>query len=327
MTRRALAGMALACGAVAWGPAALAQEAFPARPIKIVVAYNPGGVVDAAARLVATELTKTLGQPVVVESRPGAGGLIAGDYVAKAKPDGYTLLTTLGYSLPSNTVLYKKLPFDAQTALLPVSELTINPGLLLVPASLPIHNVRELIAWGKAHPGKLTMGSWAPGSTPNLIQTTLNKQYGTDIVDALYKGEAPIVLDLLGGQINLAYVSTNSAKQHVEGGKLRALAVIGQARSKQFPNVPTFIEQGFQDEVFKLWPPTSVFAPAGTPPEVVDKLGKAMAAAMQQPEVRRPLEDMGSVVTRTDAEQAQASFKRYFPIVRRLTQETGVQAQ
>ena len=321
VNRRAILQAGAALSAASALPAF--AQAFPNKPVKIVVPYQPGGLVDSLARAVAAEAGKLLGQPVIIDNRPGAGGNIGIDVVAKSPADGYTLLAVLAYALPSSAALYSKLPFDPRKDLVSVTEIAYNPGIIVINASLPVKSFKELVAYAKANPNKVSIGSWAPGSTPHAIQTYMSKQLGAPVLHVPYKGESPIVTDLLGGQINMAYVSSMAVKQHMASGKLRALATLGTRRNKIFPDVPTMAEAGFPQDIFKIEPPTSLFAPKGIPADVLATLGKAMSTAALSPPVRKFIDEIGTQAVGNLPAKAQANFEAYYPMVKQMTEDTG----
>jgi tripartite-type tricarboxylate transporter receptor subunit TctC len=219
--------MRIACAALALLPVlparALAQGEYPTKPIRLVVPYPAGGLTDTLARQVAEGLSKRLGQTVVVENKGGAGGIIGTDFVAKSAPDGYTLLMTIPGPITANIALYKKLPYDPRTELRPISDIATARTVLTVNSTVPVKTVAELLAYAKKEPGKLRMGSWGPGTQPHTIQAYMDKTYGVDILHVPYRGEGPMVSDLLAGQVNLTIGSVTTLRQHIAMGKLRPL--------------------------------------------------------------------------------------------------------
>lgn len=299
-------------------------ETYPVKPVRMVVPYPPGGLTDTLARTVADGLSRRLGQPVVVENRAGAGGGIGTDYVAKSAPDGYTLLMTIPGPLTANIVLYKRLPYDPRTDLRPISDVAVARTVMAVNASVPVKTVAELIAYAKKQPGKLVMGSWGPGTQPHTIQAYMDKTYGIDMLHVPYRGEGPMITDLLGGQVNLTVGSITSLKQHIADGRLRALAVVGTSRARGMPDVPTFAEAGYKDNPFALVGPVSLLAPAKTPDAVVERLGREVSALVKTPAVSQKIEDMGAEPLGNLPGEAVAAYKAYLPVVLKLTADTGV---
>ncbi|WP_398498699.1 Bug family tripartite tricarboxylate transporter substrate binding protein [Variovorax sp.] len=301
-----------------------ARAEFPSKPLRIVVQYQAGGSSDILARLVAEGLSKRLGQPVVVENRSGAGGIIGTDYVAKSAPDGHTLLLTVPGPVTANIVLYGKLPYDPRTDLRMVSDIATTRTVLAVHPSVPAKDVAGLIAVLKAAPGKYAMGSWGPGTQPHQIQVYMDRAYGLRTLHVPYKGESPMAIDLIGGVIQLTVGSIATLQPYIAAGKLRALAVAGPRRAKALPEVPTFAEQGFADEVYALTGPTSLMAPAKTPDAVVERLGREVAAVVHQPEVARRIEELGAEPVGNLPAEASAAYRAFLPVTLRLTQATGV---
>jgi len=301
-----------------------ARAEFPSKPLRIVVQYHAGGSSDILARLVAEGLSKRLGQPVVVENRSGAGGIIGTDHVAKSTPDGHTLLLTVPGPVTANIVLYGKLPYDPRTDLRMVSDIATTRTVLAVHPSVPAKDVASLIAVLKAAPGKYAMGSWGPGTQPHQIQVYMDRAYGLRTLHVPYKGESPMAIDLIGGVIQLTVGSIATLQPYIAAGKLRALAVAGPRRAKALPEVPTFAEQGFADEVYALTGPTSLMAPAKTPDAVVERLGREVAAVVHQPEVARRIEELGAEPVGNLPAEASAAYRAFLPVTLRLTQATGV---
>ncbi len=301
-----------------------AQDGYPNKPVRLMVAYPAGGLTDTLARALAEGLGKRLGQTVVVENKGGAGGIIGTDQVAKSAPDGYTLLLTIPGPITANLALYKKLPYDPRTDLRPISDVAMARTVLAVNAAVPVKTVGELIAYAKKEPGKLRMGSWGPGTQPHTIQTYMAKTYGVDILHVPYRGEGPMVTDLLGGQVNLTVGSVTALQQHLAGGKLRPLAVVGQRRALALPNVPTFAEAGYPDEAYKLVGPITLMAPAKTPQPIVDRLGREVSALVKSPAFSKRIEDMGAEPIGNLPAEAEIAYKAYLPVVLKLTADTGV---
>ncbi|WP_038209153.1 Bug family tripartite tricarboxylate transporter substrate binding protein [Xenophilus azovorans] len=320
---RPLALLGLAALGLAAGGAA-AQNAYPAKPVRIIVQYQAGGSADALARLVAESLSKRLGQPVLVENRSGAGGIIGTDYVAKSPPDGYTLLLTVPGPITANLALYRKLPYDPRTELRMVSDIARTRTVMAVHPSVPAKNFKELIAAVKAAPGKYAMGSWGPGTQPHQAQVFMDKAYGLQTVHVAYKGEAPMSVDLMGGVIQMTIGSVTTLQPQITAGKLRAIAMAGPNRSRMLPDVPTFAEQGFKDDIYMVTAPTSLMAPAKTPDAIVERLGRDVAAVVREPEVQRRIEEMGAEPIGNTPAEATAAYQAFLPISLKLTQATGV---
>ncbi len=275
--------------ALVLAPASFAQTAYPERPIRIVVAYPPGGATDLLARQVAAKLGPLLAQTVLVENKPGASGMIGADYVAKAAPDGHTLL--MGMAAIPIVTAFGKAPFDVTTAFAPVSTLVATQNLLVVRPGLPIHDVRELLAYAKAHPGKLTFGS-SGIATPLITFEMLKSMTGIELVNVPYKGDAPAITDVISGQIDLYASTVAPFIGHVKAGKVRALGVTGVKRTASMPDIPTIAESGVPGFDLTSW--YGILAPAGTPAEIVHKLNDALVKIVAMPEMQRQIVDAGA---------------------------------
>ena len=277
--------------AAAWLAAALAAGAadFPSKPVTMVVPFAPGGPTDAMARTLAAAVK--LGQPVVVENRPGAGGNIGAEAVARADRDGHTLLFGTSGPLAINVSLYRKLGYDPVKSFAPVLQIGHLPNVLVVHPGIPAKTVKELVAYGRANPGKLSYASSGNGASSHLAGVLFNNLAGTDFVHIPYKGTGPALTDLLGGQVAMTFTDVLTALPYIKAGKLRALGVTTKERSQALPDVPTVAEQGiagFDVSVF-----FGLVVPAGTPKEAIDRLNQAFADALKQPEVRQTLRGQG----------------------------------
>lgn len=282
-----------AIGIATFCSAAVAHAAYPERPITVVVSYPPGGTVDLVARLLGPELEKILGQTVVVENKGGAGGMIGGQYVARAKPDGYTLLMDAS-NHAQNPALRSKMAFDTQRDFAPVSLLLKVPNVLVVHPDSAIRSVADLREQDKATGHTVYFASSGPGSAQHLAGELFNVMAGTRLVHVPYKGGGPAMTDVMGNQVPMMFASLGSSWTHIGSGKLRAVAVGGTERSRLLPETPTIAEEGLEGYASYEW--NAIFAPAGTPPEIVEKLSAAFAQALRQPEIRKRLEDLGSDV-------------------------------
>ena len=271
---------------------ALAQ-AYPSKPIRVIVPFPPGGSTDFLARIVGQKLTAAWGQQVVIDNRPGAGGTVGAAEAARATPDGYTLLMGAVHHTIA-TSAYAKLPYDFQKDFAPVTTVAIVPNILVVNPAVPANTVKELIAHAKANPGKLTYGSAGMGTAHHLIGESFNAQAGVDILHVPYKGSSPAVADLIGGQVTLMYDTVSSCLPHIKSGKLHPIAVTGKTRSKMLPYVPTVAEQGIPEYDYSNW--MGVVAPAGTPEAVINKLNEAVVTTVKMPDVAGPLENQGIVM-------------------------------
>lgn len=265
--------------------------AYPSKPIKIVVPSPPGGSTDQLARLMAVKLQELWGQTVLVENRPGAGLTLGADFVAKSPPDGNTILMAAVHHSIAPAV-YRKLPYNITRDLLPVTTLAIVPNVLVVPSAMPVNNVPELIAMAKANPGSLTYGSTGAGTAHHLIGEQFNEMAGTDILHVAYKGSAPALTDMLGGQINMMFDTIPSCLPFIKAGKLKPLAVATAKRSATLPEVPTLSEAGLAGFDIATW--FGFMVPAGTPAATVEKIQADSVRVLNQPETRAQLLAMGA---------------------------------
>ena len=271
-------------------PAAASAQTYPNKPVKLVVGFTPGGGVDINARLLASKLTELLGQQVIVENRPGAGTNIANEYVAKSAPDGYTLLINTA-AVAINMALYAKPGFDTLRDFTAVSIFSSSPNILVVNAALPLKSVAELIARARAAPGKLNYSSAGAGSTQHLSGELFKTLTKTDIVHIPYKGTAPALTALIGGEVQLSYANIPAISAHVKSGRLRPLATTGPKRAELMPEVPTMKESGVDMDVV-VW--YGVLAPIATPRDIVARLAANIEKAAHSPEIRQRLLEQGA---------------------------------
>lgn len=275
---------------ILFASAALGADDYPARAVRVIVPFAPGGGTDIVARILGQQLSQKLGQSFVIENRPAGSGIVGADLVAKAPADGYTLLFAFS-SLSSSAKLFSHLPYDPIRDFAPVALATTSPLLAVVPAALPAKNVAEFIAHARAHPGKLNYGSSGPGSSPHLATELFLSMTGTQMTHIAYKGIAPAITALLADEVQFSLVPIAVGMPHVRSGKLRALGVAGLSRSSAAPELPTIAESGLPGfEVIGWW---GVLAPAKTPRSAVDLLNRELRAALELPEVRRTLLDQG----------------------------------
>lgn len=284
--KTAVRALALGLAGLALATASLAQS-WPSKPIHLIVPYAAGGGTDISARVIAQHLAESLGQPVIVENKPGAGTLVGSAYVAKAPPDGYTLV----YGSVTHTIapaLYKeRMPFDAVKDFTPVTQVAIFPFLFLAKSSSPITSLKTLIAQAKANPGKLNYASVGNGTGTNLAGEMFKLLTGTHIVHVPYNGSGPALTALLGGQVDIAISDPPPALPHIKSGALRALAVTTAKRSAAFPDVPTLAEAGVPGFEFTSW--WGIFGPAGLPAPIAERMAKEVAKALQSPDVKARL--------------------------------------
>ena len=265
---------------------------YPDRPIKMIVGFPAGQSTDASARRIAASMTTTLKQSVFVDNRPGAAGIISHDAVKNALPDGYTLLMGSTGTLAINPSLYRKLPYDTAKDFEPVGLIAAAPLMLFTSASSPVNNVKELIAYAKAHPGKMTYGSSGSGTTQHIAMEMLKKQAGIYMLHIPYKGSAPMITDVIGGQIDVAFEPAASVLSFAKSGKLKFLGFATLKRSPVAPDIPTLAEQGLPG--FEAVPWSAILAPKGTPPDVVLQLNKAINTALTDSGVLETFASTGS---------------------------------
>jgi tripartite-type tricarboxylate transporter receptor subunit TctC len=308
------------CATLASG-AALGQ-AYPTKPIRLIVPFPAGGAVDISARAIGTELTKSLGQPVVVENRPGAGGNLAAEAAARAAPDGYTLFMATSAILAVNPVLYAKVPFDPVKDFAPISVVVSSDNILIVHPAVPANSVGELIALAKANPGKYSYASSGVGSSTHLAAEMFKMMAGVDLLHVPYKGGPPGVVDLLAGQVNMIFDLVPSALPHIRSGKVRALGVAGAQRSPLLPAVPLISDVGLPNYQSSVW--FGLVAPAGTPAEIVSRLSAEVAKGAQQAEFRDRLTGMGYDVTSTTPEQMAELIRTDIPKWARVVKTNGI---
>lgn len=301
--RLVLQGVAMAAAMTVTG--AMAQ-AWPSRPITLIVPFPAGGTTDVLARALGERLQQSLGQPVVIESKPGAGATIGADFVAKAKPDGHTLLVGAVHHTIATSV-YKKLPYDFQKDLAPLTTIAMVPNVLVVNAATPAKNVNELVALLKADPAKANYGSNGNGTAQHLIGTQFQNNTGAKLTHIAYKGSGPLATDLLGGQILLSFDTITPVLPHIKAGKLRPLAVTTATRSPALPDVPTLDEAGLKGFNIGTW--FGVLAPVATPKDVQARLSSEMVKIIKSPEFRQRMADIGADPIGDSPEQMAQTIK------------------
>lgn len=312
--------------ALSAGTAAQAQT-FPGKPIRLVVPFPPGGATDILARMLGEKLAVAFKQPVVIENKAGAAGIIGTDAVAKAPPDGHTLVLSLSNSLLTNQFLYTKLPYDTQRDLALVYQIATAPLVLVVHPSVPANTGPELLQYVKANKGKLAYGSYGTGAYPHLAGSHMSLTQQADMNHIPYKGEAPMMQELIGGQIQMAYASALQAKPHLEAGKVKAIGVTGERRMSTLPNVPTLAEQGLKDEAYRVTGWLALAAPAGTPKAVIDRIAAEVRAATRQPDVQARIAAMGFEARDSSPEAFAAVYKQELPVWERLIKQSGARLE
>jgi tripartite-type tricarboxylate transporter receptor subunit TctC len=295
-------------------------DAFPAKPIRIVVPFPPGGATDVAARLIATRMSEKWGQAVVIDNRAGAGGNVGSDIVAKSAPDGYTLVMGVTGSHAINTSLYSKMPYDPVADFIAISQVAVVPNVIVVHPSVPASTLAELVALARREPGKLNYASLGNGTAAHLGMEMLKSAAGIDITHVPYKGSAPAVSDLLAGQVQMMVDGLPSALPHIKAGKLRAIAITSLRRSPALPDLPTVAENypGFYADAW-----SGLFAPKGTPPAVVDKLSVEVQRILRLPDVREKLAGLGAEPVGSTPAEFSAHVKREIDKWARVVKTSG----
>ncbi|SAI74251.1 lipoprotein [Bordetella ansorpii] len=314
MNRLARGAAALLCLAIS--TSALAE--FPERPIMVTVPVPPAGIIDQVTRVITPAMSKRLGQTIVVENRPGASGNIAANSVARANPDGYTLLA--GYSMfhVGNPVMFKNLDWDPVRDFAPVAMLVVSPHVVAVHPSVPVNTLKEYVEYARSHPGKLNYATSGNGSVPHVGMELFKQTNQIQVVHVPYKGAGPAVQDVLAGNVESIVATLPSVASFIKAGKLRALAVASKTRSPLLPDVPTAAEAGFPGFELEAW--VAFFAPAKTPQPVIDKLSAAVSDALKDPAVVRSLDAAGAQPSYLSpaelAKQVDADIARWQPVIR-----------
>jgi tripartite-type tricarboxylate transporter receptor subunit TctC len=308
----------VAAGLMAFGVAA---QSFPSKPVKLVVPFPPGGSLDAAGRAIADKLTQMWGQSVVVDNKPGAGGNIGADFVAKSPADGYTVVMGALSTHAVNPSLYPKMPYDAARDFAPISLVAITPNVLVVNPSLPVNSVKDLIAYAKANPGKLSFGSGSNGSAGHLAGELFKVDTGVDMVHIPFKGGAPALQALLAGDTQLMFDNLANSMQQVKAGKLKALAVTTARRSSLVPELPTMAEAGVPGFDISTW--FGIMAPAGTPPDVVAKWNADLVKVLNSPDMREKMTAQGAEATPMTPAEFSAFIARELEKYARIVKASG----
>jgi tripartite-type tricarboxylate transporter receptor subunit TctC len=316
--RTFLASLSATTAVPAW---AQSVTNFPNRPVKIVPFGTAGGPIDTLARIYGDKLQQRWGQPTVVESRPGASGIIAADYVAKAAPDGYTVMMTLPLTHVNNAILQPKLPYDPVKSFTPLSMLAVGGPMLVVRANAPLNNLKDLVEFAKKK-GSLNYGTWGNGSSAHLFGELLAQQSGTQLIHAAYKSEAAAHNDLFGELLDFAWANPSTARAQVQGGKMKVLGVAGTRRVSTLPQISTFSEQGFKGFDLDSW--IGMYAPANLPPELQNTWVTALRDITAMPDVQAKLISFGFEPLGNTPQQFMEVFKADYPRVSELIKAAGV---
>jgi tripartite-type tricarboxylate transporter receptor subunit TctC len=306
------------------GPAP-AQDAFPSKPVRFVVAFATGGVSDIVGRVVAQKWTETLGQQVVVENRAGAGGTIGTEYVAKSAPDGYTIVLSSPTQLAIAPALRKNVPYDPLKDFTPIGGIAFTPNILTINTALPFQNLGDLVAYAKANPGKLSFASAGLGSGAHIAGELFNHMAGVSILHVPYKGTGPAIADVMGGRVEILYGGVATLRSYVGSGKMRVLGVTSAKRSPGMPEVPTIAESGLPGYETNTW--NSVVAPRGTPRPVIERLNAAIAAVLAEPDLRDRWSQQGIDADPGPPERLAAHIKAEIARFTGLVKATGLKLE
>jgi tripartite-type tricarboxylate transporter receptor subunit TctC len=318
MTSRRLVLQGLSATALV--PFSAKSQSFPTKPIRFVMPYAPGGSSEILARPIAQELSRTLGQSVFVDFKPGGGTTIGADFVAKSAPDGHTLVMMLS-AHAINATLMPKLPYDTVKDFAPITIAATLPLVVVVPAQSPIKTFQDLITIARAQPGKLTFASAGPGNTSHLSVEYLKSRLGLDMIHVPYKGSGPAIIGLLGGEVNFMFDSLSSSLPQIKAGKFRALAMASARRSRILPDVPTVIESGVADFDVSVW--YSILAAANTPPQIVQRLHSEFVRVLRTPDVKEKIESYGYDIVGSTPAEADAFIRSEIVRWAKVVRESG----
>jgi tripartite-type tricarboxylate transporter receptor subunit TctC len=318
--RRILFAFLLAAATALWLTPATAAE-YPARPVSLIVAFTPGGPSDVLARILGKKIGELIGQPIVIENRPGAGGNIAAELTARAAPDGYTLLMGNNSILATNASLYKKVGYDAEKDFAPISLIGSQANILVVNPALPVKSMAELIALAKAKPGQLDFASSGYGAAAHLSGELFKTQAHVDIVHVAYKGAAPALQDVIAGHVQMMFATAASVVGHVKDGLVRPLAVTTLTRTAVLPDIPTVAELGLPGFDATTW--HGLVAPAGTPREIIEMLHRATVTALNDPATRKALGELGVDIVGSSPQEFSAYIRSEIPKWRAVVQAAG----
>ncbi len=324
VSRRLALQAGISAAAATAAPAAFGQAAFPSRPIKFVVPFPPGGATDLVGRLLAARLQDSWGQTVVVENKAGASGMIGTEQVARAAPDGHTVLVAITTHI-QNPAIFAKVPFDPIKDFEPVSQICLSYLVLVVKPDFPAKDLKEFVALVKANPGKYSFGSFGTGSSSHIVGETFARRAKLDLAHVPYKGSAPMMSDLLGGQVPCAWADVSTATQHINAGKLRPLVVTGERRAPLMAAVPTLLESGYTGFEPLGW--VGILLAAGTPKPIVEKYSAEMVRIVKLPEVRARLYEQTLMPVGDNAASFARTLKRDMALWQQIVTSAGIQPQ
>jgi len=317
--RTVLQGMTVLGGSMALGPLARAQAgAWPSKPIRLIVPFNAGGATDITARAFGQALSARIGQPVLVENKPGASGSLGTGEVVKAPADGYTLLLSLSTSMLINQFLYTNLPYKPQKDLTLLSQLAAGPVVLVAHPSVEANNMPELLAYVKRNKGKLSYGSWGAGSYAHLAGTYMNKSQDADMTHIAYRGEAPMIQDLIGGRLSWCFASGMTAKPFIDSGRLTGIGTNARQRMEILPDLSTFYEQGVKDDAYNMYGWVAIGGPAGLPQAIVDQLSAHIVEMAKDSNLRQAITNVGFIPMMNSPVQFRQNYEGEMPVWERL---------
>jgi tripartite-type tricarboxylate transporter receptor subunit TctC len=308
---------------------ATAQTAqnYPSRQIRVIVPYAAGGATDAIARIMAEKIGPRLGQAVIVENKTGASGIVGTDAVAKAAPDGHTLMVSLTSSMLANQFLFEKLPYNPQKDIALVAQVALAPIVLLTHTSVPVNNGQELLQYIKNNKGKLSYGTYGIGSHGHLASAYMSQSQQADMSHVPYRGEAPMLQDLIAGRIQMGFASALSVKPFIEAGRLKAIGVTGEQRFSAMPNVPTLAEQGLKDDVYRITGWIGVGAPGGTPKAILQRVADEIKVAWDAPDVKAKISAIGFVPVVTGPDAFSANYTKDWPVWEKAVKQSGARIE
>lgn len=304
--------------------ASLYAQAYPSKPVRLIVPFPPGGANDIAARTLNLRLPALLGQNVIIDNRPGAGGNIGAELTAKSPADGYTLLMA-NNSLITNASLYRKLPYDPFRDFIPIAMTATSPNMVVSHPQLPARTVKELVALAKVRPGQITYASPGPGTSSHLAGELFRVRTGTDMLHIPYKGAGPLVIDQVGGHVILSFTAPIVSKPHIDAGKLRAIAVTSEKRWQGLPNVPSVAESGYPGFDVYVW--VALFAPAGTPRPIIDRLAGDVSKALESPELKQRYAAASIDAPVSTPDSLAAFMKQDFALWDKLIKDQGIRLE
>ena len=312
-----IAAAALACSSLA------SAQDYPSRPITIVVPAPPAGATDVLARVLAEEMGKSMKQTIIVDNKPGASGMLGASAVARAAPDGYTLFLSHATPIYYAHYMFSKVPYDVRRDFAFITEICSASLVLAVNKDVPVRTMKEFVAWAQVNKGKVAYGSFGVGSSSHLLNAHLSESRRLDMTHVAYKGEAPMIQDMIGGQIPMAIGTLGTMAPHITSGSLRPLAIIGEKRLPELPNVPTMAEAGFTDEEFKPIGGVLLTAPAKTPPAILARIEKEARAAVQTAAMKARFQAFGLVGMGNSSAEFRKNFEASGPVIQKLVQVSG----